>query len=87
MIAHTQVADGEKKMNEILEPVREEFLDVVEQMLYMKAANGIRPTLYMSSLTDFECSTLMLLEEVSEGRIAGSPRPVAEGVRFLVVNN
>lgn len=69
------------------EGAREDFLEVVEQMLYRRAANGIRPVLYMSSLTDFECSTVMLLEEVSEGWSAGRPRPVSDGIRFLVVSN
>lgn len=78
---------GRKKMNGVPECAREDFLEVVEQMLYTRASNGIRPVLYMSSLTDFECSTLMLLEETQESGSAGRPRPVVEGVRFLVVKN
>jgi hypothetical protein len=81
------VVVGGKEMDGLPECAREDFLESVEQMLYTRATKGIRPILYMSSLTDFECSTLMLLEEPSEGGSAGKARPVAKGVRFLVVSN
>lgn len=40
-----------------------EIVDLYEQMLYERAANGIRPLLYISSPKDLECSMLMLLDE------------------------
>ena len=45
-------------------------VDLYEQMLYERAAKGIRPLLYISSLKDFECSILMLLDEPHEGHLA-----------------
>ena len=47
-----------------------DYVDLYEQLLYERAAQGIRPVLYISSLTDLECSMLMLLDEDAEARYA-----------------
>ncbi len=47
-----------------------DMVDLYEQMLYERAAKGIRPLLYISSLKDFECSILMLLDEAHKGQLA-----------------
>ena len=42
------------------------MVDLFEEMLYERAAKGIRPVLYVSSRNDFDCSVLMLLDEPPE---------------------
>ena len=46
------------------------MVDLYEEMLYERAAIGIRPMLYVSSRTDLECSVLMLLDEPPEAKLA-----------------
>jgi hypothetical protein len=48
-----------------------DIVDLYEEMLCERAAKGLRPVLYVSSATDFECNLLMLLDEAREGRLAG----------------
>jgi hypothetical protein len=55
------------------------MLDLYEEMLYERAAKGIRPVLYVSSQKDLECSVLMLLDEAPEVQLAGSQHSVALG--------
>ena len=64
-----------------------DIVDVYEQMLFQRAAQGIRPTLYVSSFTDLECSMLMLLDEEDQQRASGQQRPVAKGVGYHVITN
>ena len=64
-----------------------DIVDVYEQMLFQRAAKGIRPTLYVSSFTDLECSMLMLLDEENQQRASGQQRPVAKGVGYHVITN
>ena len=52
-----------------------------------RAAQGIRPMLYVSSFTDLECSMLMLLDEENQQRASGQQRPVAKGVGYHVITN
>jgi len=63
------------------------MVDVYEQMLYQRAAKGIRPTLYVSSYTDLECSMLMLLDEENQQLASGQQRPVPKGVGYHVITN
>ncbi len=51
-----------------------DLADLYEEMLYERAAKGIRPVLYLSSRKDLECSVLMLLNEPPEARVAGRRR-------------
>jgi hypothetical protein len=44
-----------------------DMIDLYEEMLYERAAKGIRPVLYVSSPRDFECSAIMLLHRPAEG--------------------
>ena len=46
------------------------MVDLYEEMLYERAATGIRPVLYVSSQTDLECSVLVLLDEPPEAKLA-----------------
>ena len=55
------------------------MLDLYEEMLYERAAKGIRPMLYISSRKDLECSVLLLLNEAPEAQLAGRQRPAAMG--------
>lgn len=64
-----------------------DIVELYEQMLFQRAAQGIRPVLYVSSYTDLECSMLMLLDETSEGLSSGVQRPVARGTGYHVNTN
>ncbi|HVG20156.1 MAG TPA: hypothetical protein VNI02_13985 [Blastocatellia bacterium] len=64
-----------------------DMVELFEQMLYQRAAKGIRPVLYVSSYTDLECSMLMLLDEESQGRSSGQQQPVAKGVGYHITTN
>ncbi|HEY7546367.1 MAG TPA: hypothetical protein VID27_15875 [Blastocatellia bacterium] len=50
-----------------------DLIDVYEQMLFERAARGIRPVLYISSNKDLECSVLMLLDEPAEDMLSSWP--------------
>jgi hypothetical protein len=78
---------AEEEMGE--RPVRSDvdIVDLFEQMLFQRAAKGIRPVLYVSSYTDLECSMLMLLDEADEGRLQGYQQPGARGVGYHVNTN
>ncbi len=43
-----------------------DLIDIYEQMLFERAARGIRPVLYVSSNKDLECSVVMLLDEPAD---------------------
>ena len=45
------------------------MVDLMEEMLFQRAASGIRPALYLSSYTDLECSMCMLLEYSGRGSL------------------
>jgi hypothetical protein len=47
--------------------IEADVVDLYEEMLYERAAKGIRPVLYVSSDKDFKCSVLLLLGEPREG--------------------
>lgn len=55
------------------------MVDLCEEMLYERAAKGIRPVLYVSSRKDLECCVLMLLDEAPEAKLAGRQPPAAIG--------
>jgi hypothetical protein len=63
------------------------MVDLYEEMLYERAAKGIRPVLYISSCKDLECSVLMLLDEAPEVQLAGRQREAARGTRYRVMIN
>ena len=65
--------------HEIHEMTASNIADLYEEMLYTRAANGIRPVLYVSSQKDLECSVLMLLDEAVETKLAGRWEPEAIG--------
>ena len=64
-----------------------DMVELFEQMLFQRAAKGIRPVLYVSSYTDLECSMLMLLDEADHGRASGQQQPIARGVGYHVTTN
>ncbi len=64
-----------------------DVVDLYEELLYERAAKGIRPVLYVSSHKDLECSVLMLLDEAPEVQLAGRQRPAARGIRYRAVMN
>ena len=58
----------------------DDVVALYEEMLYERAAKGIRPVLYVSRSKDLECSVLMLLDEAPETRLPVRQRPVAPGL-------
>jgi hypothetical protein len=58
-----------------------DMVDLYEELLYERAAKGIRPTLYVSSTTDLECSLVMLLDDAWNGK-DGSPEPPPASIEF-----
>ncbi len=64
-----------------------DIVDVYEQMLFQRAAKGIRPTLYVSSVVDLECSMLMLLDEEDQQCASGRQRPIPQGFGYHIVTN
>jgi hypothetical protein len=62
------------------------IVDLYEEMLYERAAIGIRPVLYVSSRTDLECSVLMLLDEPLEAKLA-LPQQQARGNREYLMTS
>jgi hypothetical protein len=61
-----------------------EMVDLYEEMLWVKATNGIRPMLYVSSSRDLECNVLMLLNAAPELRLAGHRHLIVSGPRQQV---
>lgn len=64
-----------------------DMVDLLEDMLFQRAASGIRPMLYLSSHTDLECSMMMLLNETGEGQWSIEQQPTAKEVGYHVVTN
>jgi hypothetical protein len=64
-----------------------DLVDLVEDMLFQRASSGIRPLLYVSSYTDFECSMMMLLDETGEAQWSIEQQPVAKEVGYHIVTN
>ena len=64
-----------------------DMVDLMEEMLFQRAASGIRPVLYVSSYTDLECSMLMLLDDMGEVQWSGTQQPVAKQVGYHMVTN
>lgn len=56
------------------------MVDLCEEMLYERAAKGIRPVLYLSSAKDLECSVVMLLNQAQEVQLTGRRQPTAIGL-------
>jgi len=63
------------------------MIDLFEEMLYERAAKGIRPVLYVSSQKDLECSVLMLLDEAPELQLSGRLRTASRGFGRQVMTN
>lgn len=64
-----------------------DMVDLFEEMLYQRASAGIRPMLYVSSNTDFECSMLMLLDDAGEIQWSAGPQPELKRIGYHVVTN
>lgn len=64
-----------------------DLVDLVEDMLFQRASIGIRPLLYLSSYTDFDCSMLMLLNETGEAQWSIEQQAVAKEVGYHIVTN
>ncbi|MCI0487665.1 MAG: hypothetical protein L0229_13820 [Blastocatellia bacterium] len=59
-------------MEIIWDRMSDDVIEVYEEMLYQRASQGIRPVLYVSSFTDFECSLMMLLDNPSVNKSSGA---------------
>lgn len=64
--------------------VEADVVDLYEEMLYERAAKGIRPVLYLSSHKDFECSVLLLLGQPREEQLVST---AARGFRQKRLRN
>jgi hypothetical protein len=64
-----------------------ESVDLVEEMLFQRAASGVRPVLYLSSYTDLECSMLMLLDETGEALWGAEQTPTDRQTGYHVITN
>jgi hypothetical protein len=64
-----------------------ESIDLLEEMLFQRAASGIRPVLYVSSDTDLECSMLMLLDDTGEALWSAEQVPVERQVGYHTITN
>lgn len=64
-----------------------EAVDLMEEMLFQRAASGVRPVLYLSSYTDLECSMLMLLDDTGEARWSAEQAPVTRQPGYHIITN
>jgi len=62
-----------------------DVVDLVEEMLFQRASNGIRPALYISSYTDLECSMLMLLEDSDGAHWSGHRHPEQKQLGYDII--
>ena len=65
----------------------EDTVDLMEEMLFQRAASGIRPVLYLSSYTDLECSMLMLLDNTGEAGSSAEQTPATRHAGYHVITN
>jgi hypothetical protein len=63
-----------------MEMTDSDVVELYEELLYERAAKGLRPVLYVSSPKDLECSVLMLLNKPPEVQLAGRQRVTATGL-------
>jgi hypothetical protein len=68
-------------------PLGGDTVDLLEEMLFQRAANGIRPVLYLSSDTDLECSMLMLLDDTGEARWIAEQIPPTRQAGYHIITN
>lgn len=59
----------------------------MEEMLFQRAASGIRPVLYLSSYTDLECSMLMLLDDTGEARWSAEQTRAPRQTGYHIITN
>jgi hypothetical protein len=59
----------------------------MEEMLFERAASGIRPMLYVSSYTDLECNMLMLLDDTGEARWSAEQAPTSKQAGYHIITN
>ncbi|HKV37830.1 MAG TPA: hypothetical protein VJX67_01360 [Blastocatellia bacterium] len=64
-----------------------DLVDIFEDMLCERAVKGFRPTLYVSSFTDLECSMLMLLDEDTSWNESEEPKPTKSWAGYQVTMN
>ena len=64
-----------------------ETVDLLEEMLFQRAATGTRPVLYLSSYTDLECSMLMLLNNTGEARWSAEQMPAVRQTGYHIITN
>lgn len=64
-----------------------DMVDLLEEMLFQRAATGIRPVLYVSSDTDLECNMLMLLDDMGDVQWSGTQQQVQKQVGYHMVTN
>ena len=76
-----------QKGTPLAQPFGADMIDLMEEMLFQRAACGIRPVLYLSSYTDLECSMLMLLDDSGEARLTAEQFPIEKETGYHTVTN
>ena len=64
-----------------------ETVDLMEEMLFQRAASGIRPVLYLSSYIDLECSMLMLLDDTGDALWSAEHTPSVRQTSYHIITN
>ena len=85
--AEPDVNNGAQSKGTTQPPFGADIVDLVEEMLFQRAACGIRPVLYLSSYIDLECSMLMLLDDAGEARWSAEQTPAEKHVGYHIVTN
>jgi hypothetical protein len=81
------VINENRKESVFEQPFGTEMIDLMEEMLFQRAAIGIRPVLYVSSYTDLECSMLMLLDDSGEARFSAEQLPTERQPGYHTITN
>lgn len=87
MLSNQSVTKTAQRKNATQPPLGAAIVDLMEEMLFQRAASGIRPVLYLSSYTDLECSILMLLDEAGEARFSAEQAPAAKHAGYHIITN
>ena len=64
-----------------------DLVDLFEEMLFQRAAVGIRPVLYVSSYTDLECNMLVLLDDMGDVQWSCTQQQVQKQIGYHMVTN
>jgi len=87
LLTKLNVINENQKTSVFQQPFGTEMIDLMEEMLFQRAASGIRPVLYLSCYTDLECSMLMLLDDSGEARYSAEQLPIERQPGYHTITN